>query len=52
MIRMKFLLIPLSLFIIFAQLPPLGSPQEKPEEPESPVKGWWEVKYFPVTPTH
>jgi hypothetical protein len=34
------------------QLPPLGSPQEKPEEPESPVKGWWEVKYFPVTPTH
>ena len=54
---MKLLLIPLALFLIltpsgFAQLPPLGGPQEKPEEPESPVKGWWEVKYFPVAPTH
>ena len=35
----------------FAQLPPLGSPPETPEEPKSPVKGWWEVKYFPVAPT-
>lgn len=48
----RFLWIPLGLFLIFAQLPPLGSPPEKPEEPESPVKGWWEVKYFSIPPTH
>jgi hypothetical protein len=48
---MKFLLIPLGLFLVFAQIPFFGSPQEKPEEPESPIKGWWEVKYFPVAPT-
>ncbi|MDP3015808.1 MAG: hypothetical protein Q8N70_01890, partial [Deltaproteobacteria bacterium] len=47
----KFLLIPLGLFLIFAQIPFFGSPQEKPEEPKSPVKGWWEVKYFSVSPT-
>lgn len=47
----KFLLIPLGLFLVFAQIPFFGSPQEKPEEPESPVKGWWEVKYFSVSPT-
>jgi len=70
---MKFLWIPVCLFLIFAplenytelsrwkakdfltgfaQLPPLGSPQEMPEEPKSPVKGWWEVKYFSITPTY
>jgi hypothetical protein len=37
--------------LIFAQIPFFGAPQEKPEEPKSPVKGWWEVKYFPVAPT-
>jgi hypothetical protein len=48
---MKILLIPLGLFLIFAQIPFFGSPQETPEEPKSPVKGWWEVKYFSVSPT-
>jgi len=47
----KFLLIPLGFFLIFAQIPFFGSPQEKPKEPESPVKGWQEVKYFSVSPT-
>ena len=47
----KLLLIPLGFLLIFAQLPFFGSPQEKPEEPKSPVKGWWEVKYFSVSPT-
>jgi hypothetical protein len=47
----KFLWIPFGFFLIFAQIPFFGSPQEKPKEPESPVKGWWEVKYFSVSPT-
>ncbi len=48
---LKLLLIPLGFFIIFAQIPFFGSPQEEPKKPESPVKGWWEVKYFSVPPT-
>lgn len=52
LLRMKLVgLIPIALFLVFTQLPPLGAPQEKPKEPESPVKGWWEVKYFPVAST-
>jgi hypothetical protein len=47
----KLLWIPLGFLLIIAQIPFFGSPQEKPEEPESPVKGWWEVKYFGVAPT-
>ena len=47
----KFLCIPFGLLLIFLQLPFGGPPQEKPEEPESPVKGWWEVKYFSIAPT-
>jgi hypothetical protein len=48
---MKILLIPLSLILIFLQLPFGPQPQEKPEEEPSPVKGWWLVKYFAVPPT-
>lgn len=46
-----FLWIPFGIFLIFAQIPFFGSPQEEPKKPESPVKGWWEVKYFAVPPT-
>jgi len=48
---MKNLLIPLSLILIFAQLPFGPSTPEKPEEEKSPVKGWWMVSYFAVPPT-
>ena len=48
---MKALFIPLSLILIFLQLPFGPQPQEKPEEEPSPVKGWWLVKYFAVPPT-
>jgi len=50
---MRILLALFSLILIFAQLPlPFGpSPQEKPEEKPSPVKGWWMVSYFVVPPT-
>ncbi len=48
---MKFLWIPLGLFLILAQIPFFGAPQEKPKEPDSPVKGWREVKYFSIPPT-
>ena len=48
---MKILLIPLSLILIFAQLPFGPQPSEKPEEEKSPVKGWWMVSYFAVPPT-
>ncbi len=47
----KFLWIPIGLFLILAQIPFFGSPPEEPKEPESPVKGWWEVNYFTTSPT-
>ena len=48
---MKLLLIPLSLILIFLQLPFGPQPTEKPEEEKSPVKGWRLVPYFAVPPT-
>ena len=48
---MKMLLIPLSLILIFLQLPFGPQPSEKPEEEKSPVKGWRLVSYFAVPPT-
>jgi hypothetical protein len=48
---MKFLFIPLSLILIFAQLPFGPQPSEKPEEEKSPVKGWRLVTYFAVPAT-
>ena len=48
---MKILWIPLSLLLMFVQLPFGPSPQEKPEEEKSPVKGWKMVTYFAVPPT-
>jgi hypothetical protein len=41
----------LSLSFIFFQLLPFGQPPPEPEEPKSPVKGWWMVSYFAVAPT-
>ena len=41
----------LSLSIILLQLLPLGQSPPEPEEPKSPVKGWWMVSYFAVAPT-
>jgi hypothetical protein len=49
--KMKILLVPLILIVIFVQLPFGPTPQEKPEEEPSPVKGWRVVKYFGVPPT-
>ena len=48
---MKILLIPLSLILIFVQLPFGPQPSEKPEEEKSPVKGWRLVSYFATPPT-
>jgi hypothetical protein len=48
---MKSLCIPLSLILIFLQLPFGPQPSEKPEEEKSPVKGWRLVSYFAVPPT-
>lgn len=48
---MKVRAFPILLFFILIQLP-FGPPQyEEPQEEPSPVKGWWEVKYFGVPPT-
>jgi len=41
----------LSLSFVLLQLLPLGQPPPEPEEPKSPVKGWWMVSYFAVAPT-
>ena len=49
---MKNLLVPLTLILILVQLPFGTPPPEKPEEEESPVKGWKMVSYFAVPPTH
>ena len=45
--------IPVSLFLIFAQLPfgPLAPEKQEEEKEKSPVKGWWMVSYFAVPPT-
>ncbi len=48
---MKIVLIPISLFLIFLQLPFGPQPSEKPEEEKSPVKGWKLVSYFATPPT-
>jgi hypothetical protein len=48
---MKSLCIPLSLILIFLQLPFGPQPSEKPEEEKSPVKGWTLVSYFATPPT-
>jgi hypothetical protein len=50
---MKLLILPITLFLIFAQLPFGPFAPDKPEEKkvESPVKGWWMVSYFAVPPT-
>jgi hypothetical protein len=49
--EMKVLFAWFSLMLFFAQLPFGPSPQEKPEEEPSPVKGWKMVSYFAVPPT-
>jgi Protein of unknown function (DUF3047) len=49
--NVKYLLIPLSLILIFAQLPFGPQPSEKPEEEKSPVKGWKLVTPFATPPT-
>ncbi len=43
--------IPLSLVLIFVQLPFGDFNPKAPEERETPVKGWWMVSYFSVPPT-
>jgi hypothetical protein len=48
---MKLLLVPLSLVLIFLQLPFGPQPSEKPKEEKSPVKGWKLVSYFAIPPT-
>jgi hypothetical protein len=48
---MKTLLIPLTLILIFVQLPFGPQPSQKPEEEKSPLKGWWMVSFFAVSPT-
>ena len=48
---MKGLWIPLSLILIFVQLPFGDFKQKAPEEKKTPVKGWWMVSSFAVPPT-
>jgi hypothetical protein len=48
---MKILFIFLLSVLVFAQLPFGPQPSEKPEEEESPVKGWRLVSYFAIPPT-
>jgi len=48
---MKSLWVPLSLILIFFQLPFGPQPSEKIEEEKSPVKGWKLVSYFATPPT-
>ena len=48
---MKLVLAPFAMILILFQFLPFGgSPQEKPEE-KPPVKGWWVVSTFSVSPT-
>jgi hypothetical protein len=49
--KMKISCLLLILIFTAAQLPFGPSPQEKPEEEPSPVKGWRLIKYFAVAPT-
>ncbi len=42
---------PILLIFIFLQFPFGPQPPEEPEEKPSPVKGWWEVRYFGIPPT-
>ena len=48
---MKHLWIPLSLVLIFVQLPFGDFKTKEPEEKKTPVKGWWMVSSFAVPPT-
>jgi hypothetical protein len=48
---MKHVLIPLSLILIFVQLPFGDFKPKAPEEKKTPIKGWWMVSYFAVAPT-
>src|SRR4030043_760683 len=48
---MKYLLIPLSLILVLVQLPFGDFGPKEPEEKKTPVKGWWMVSYFAVSPT-
>ncbi len=48
---MQHLWIPLSLILVFAQLPFGDFKPKAPEEKKTPVKGWWMVSYFAVPPT-
>ena len=44
-------MIPLSLILIFVQLPFGDFKPKTPEERKTPVKGWWTVSYLAVSPT-
>lgn len=48
---MKLLILPVSLILIFTQLPFGPQPSEKPEEEKSPVQGWKLISYFATPPT-
>ena len=48
---MKDLWIPLSLILIFVQLPFGDFKPKTPEEKKTPVKGWWMISYVAVPPT-
>ncbi len=48
---MKPLWIFLSLLLVFVQLPFGDFKPKAPEEKKTPVKGWWTVSYFAVSPT-
>ena len=48
---MKDLWIPLSLILIFVQLPFGDFKPKTPEEKKTPVKGWWMISYAAVPPT-
>jgi Protein of unknown function (DUF3047) len=48
---MKSSWIALSLILIFVQLPFGDFKPKTPEEKKTPVKGWWMISYFGVSPT-
>jgi hypothetical protein len=48
---MKDLWIPLSLILVFVQLPFGDFKPKTPEEKKTPVKGWWMISYVAVPPT-
>jgi hypothetical protein len=49
--KVKHFWIPLSLILLFVQLPFGDFKPKTPEEKKTPVKGWWMVSYFAVPPT-